>query len=47
MHYDTDWYAFDPSETGNNRLDLNYIYNMWSKSYDNENGELVIWRINF
>lgn len=47
MHFYSDWYAFNPTETNNNRLDLETIFNQWSKTYSNDNGKLTIWRIDF
>lgn len=45
MENGSDWYAFDPNDLQNHRLDLVSIFNNWCQTFENEKGNLRIWRI--
>ena len=44
MHYISDWYAFDPDNLQNNRLDIENIYYNGSQLFENNKGSIKIWR---
>lgn len=44
MHYESDWYAFDPNNLQNNRLNLVSLFNNGNQLFENNKGSIKIWR---
>jgi len=47
MQYTSDWYAYDPDDIDDSRLDFAYIYANWAKWYQNDRTKLRFWRCEF
>jgi len=45
LKYSNEWYAYEPSEVHNNRVDYPTIYSYWAKWHDNSKGRFRIWRV--
>lgn len=43
--YSNEWYAFDPNNSVDKRLNINLIYSNWLRTFSNSKGYLKVWRV--
>lgn len=43
--YSGEWYAYDPDQVKNNKVDYNTIYGSWAKWHTNSKGNFRLWRV--
>lgn len=47
MHYSSDWYAFDPDDIMESRVDLETLYSSWAIWYESDHAKERLWRTSY